>query len=124
MSEARQVDAELARPPGELVDRLTKPFGWFFRIEAAGGAVLLSFTVAALVLSNSPWALQVAEIAARETLSPVERLEIALHPWVGFAIMPLLHSPTPGYRYLWAILEIPSRWLCSADWLSANPLVL
>jgi NhaA family Na+:H+ antiporter len=30
-----------------------------------------------------------AEIAARETLSPVERLEIALHPWVEFVIMPL-----------------------------------
>ena len=30
-----------------------------------------------------------AETAARETLSPVERLEIMLHPWVGFAIMPL-----------------------------------
>ena len=33
--------------------------------------------------------LQVAEIAARETLSPVERLEFALHPWVGYVIMPL-----------------------------------
>lgn len=31
---------------------------------------------------------QVAETAARETLSPVERLEIGLHPWVGFVIMP------------------------------------
>ena len=34
-------------------------------------------------------ALLLAETAARETLSPVERLEIMLHPWVGFAIMPL-----------------------------------
>jgi NhaA family Na+:H+ antiporter len=33
--------------------------------------------------------LQVVEIATRETLSPVERLEYALHPWVGFVIMPL-----------------------------------
>jgi NhaA family Na+:H+ antiporter len=40
--------------------------------------------------------LQVAEIAARETLSPVERLEIALHPWVGFIIMPLFAFANAG----------------------------
>lgn len=56
MSEDPQADAERARLPKELVDRLTKPFAWFLRIEAASGAVLLLFTVAALVLSNSPWA--------------------------------------------------------------------
>jgi NhaA family Na+:H+ antiporter len=40
--------------------------------------------------------LQVAEVAARETLSPVERLEIALHPWVSFAIMPLFAFANAG----------------------------
>jgi NhaA family Na+:H+ antiporter len=40
--------------------------------------------------------LQVAEIAARETLSPVERFEIALHPWVGFVIMPLFAFANAG----------------------------
>jgi NhaA family Na+:H+ antiporter len=40
--------------------------------------------------------LQVAEIAARETLSPVERLEIGLHPWVGFVIMPLFAFANAG----------------------------
>jgi len=56
MSEDPQPGTEIARLPKELVDRLTKPFGRFLRIEAAGAAVLLLFTVAALVLSNSPWA--------------------------------------------------------------------
>ena len=55
MSEDRQADAQ-ARLPRELVDRLAKPFARFLRIEAAGGAVLLVFAVAALALSNSPWA--------------------------------------------------------------------
>jgi NhaA family Na+:H+ antiporter len=41
--------------------------------------------------------LQVAEIAARETLSPVERLEIGLHPWVAFAIMPLFALANAGF---------------------------
>ena len=40
--------------------------------------------------------LQTAEIAARETLSPAERLEIALHPWVSFVIMPLFAFANAG----------------------------
>jgi NhaA family Na+:H+ antiporter len=40
--------------------------------------------------------LQLAEIAARESLSPVERLEIALHPWVGFVIMPVFALANAG----------------------------
>jgi NhaA family Na+:H+ antiporter len=40
--------------------------------------------------------LQVAEIAARETLSPLERLEVALHPWVGFAVMPVFALANAG----------------------------
>ncbi|MDN3652762.1 Na+/H+ antiporter NhaA [Thalassotalea ponticola] len=40
--------------------------------------------------------LQMAEIAARESLSPVERLEITLHPWVGFIIMPLFAFANAG----------------------------
>ena len=56
MSEDRQTNPESTRLPKELVDRLTKPFALFLHIEAAGGAVLLFFTVAAVVLSNSPWA--------------------------------------------------------------------
>ncbi len=37
-----------------------------------------------------------AEIAVRESLSPVERLEIGLHPWVGFVIMPLFALANAG----------------------------
>jgi NhaA family Na+:H+ antiporter len=36
------------------------------------------------------------ERAARETISPVERLEVALHPWVGFVIMPLFAFANAG----------------------------
>ena len=51
-----QANAENSGLPKEFIDRLTKPFNWFLRIETASGAVLLFFTIAALVLSNSPWA--------------------------------------------------------------------
>ncbi|MDC0663583.1 Na+/H+ antiporter NhaA [Marinobacter sp. SS21] len=43
--------------------------------------------------------LQMAEIAARETLSPLERLEMALHPWVGYIIMPLFAFANAGLPF-------------------------
>ena len=51
--------------------------------------------------------LQVAEIAARETLSPVERLEILLHPWVGFVIMPLFAFANAGFPLAFGDLTNP-----------------
>lgn len=39
-----------------------------------------------------------ASIAAREALSPVERLEVALHPWVAFTIMPLFALANAGVQ--------------------------
>jgi NhaA family Na+:H+ antiporter len=36
------------------------------------------------------------EFAARESISPLERLETALHPWVGFVIMPLFALANAG----------------------------
>jgi NhaA family Na+:H+ antiporter len=56
MRDEQRGNAESTRLPTELLDRITKPFTHFLEIEAASGAVLLFFTVAALVLSNSPWA--------------------------------------------------------------------
>lgn len=35
-------------------------------------------------------------LAAREAVSPLERLEVALHPWVGFLIMPLFALANAG----------------------------
>jgi NhaA family Na+:H+ antiporter len=49
--------------------------------------------------------LQVAEVAARETLSPLERLEIRLHPWVGFVIMPLFAFANAGVPFVSANFE-------------------
>lgn len=46
--------------------------------------------------------LQIAEIAARESLSPVERLEMALHPWVSFGIMPLFAFANAGLVLSWS----------------------
>ncbi|MBE3670296.1 Na+/H+ antiporter NhaA [Vibrio navarrensis] len=40
--------------------------------------------------------LRTAAAAARETLSPVERLEMLLHPWVGFIVLPLFAFANAG----------------------------
>ena len=44
-------------------------------------------------------ALQAAETAARETLSPVEQIEATLHPWVAFGIMPLFALANAGVPF-------------------------
>jgi len=41
---------------------------------------------------------RVLEIAARESRSPLARLENALHPWVGFVIMPLFALANAGVK--------------------------
>ncbi|CEG58621.1 Na+/H+ antiporter NhaA [Legionella fallonii] len=41
-------------------------------------------------------ALHIAELAIRETLSPIERLEILLHPWIGYLILPLFALANAG----------------------------
>ena len=37
-----------------MINYITAPFRWFFRLEAASGVMLLIFAIVALVLSNSP----------------------------------------------------------------------
>jgi NhaA family Na+:H+ antiporter len=49
------VSESLGRLPEEPVDRFTKPFARFLRIEAAAGAALLFAVVCAMALSNSRW---------------------------------------------------------------------
>ncbi len=51
--------------------------------------------------------LGMAEAAACETLSPVERLEWMLHPWVGFGVMPLFAFANAGVPISFADLENP-----------------
>jgi len=48
-----------------------------------------------------------AGVAAKEALSPVERLEIALHPWTGFVIMPLFALANAGVRI--SLSDLTSR---------------
>ena len=55
MTDDRQANDIPTRLPSALVERLTRPFSQFLRIETAAGAVLLAATLLALLLSNSRW---------------------------------------------------------------------
>jgi Na+:H+ antiporter, NhaA family len=73
----------------ERLDRLTRPFARFLRIEAAGGAVLLLFTAVALVLSNSPWAhafLEAWEVTLGIRIGALEFARSLRH-WINDALM-------------------------------------
>ncbi len=84
-------DAELAQLPRKLVDRLIKPFAQFLRIEAAAGAVLLSFAVVAVVLANSPWANAFGNIWGTPVGLKIGSLEFArsLRDWINDGLMTL-----------------------------------
>ena len=45
--------------------------------------------------------------AAKEAISPLQRLESALHPWVGFVIMPVFAVANAGVAVEWRALQDP-----------------
>lgn len=81
--------ASLTRLPQEPVDRLTKPFARFLRIEAAAGAILLLFAVVAVALANSPWSapfLSIWETPVGFRLGEIEFARSLRH-WINDGLM-------------------------------------
>ncbi len=77
--------------PAALMDLLSKPVARFLRIEAAAGSVLLLFTLAALLLSNSPWSqhfLEAWEIPVGIRIGALE-FSRSLKEWINDALMTL-----------------------------------
>jgi NhaA family Na+:H+ antiporter len=95
------VDASGIHPTvtGVALGLLTPTRGWVSdrRLRAILGRVLAHTPGAHWTGSvEDGGALRSAARAARETLSPVERLEAALHPWVAFGVMPLFALANAG----------------------------
>lgn len=91
MPEDRDTVRDLVQLPMEFGDKLTRPFARFLRIEVAGGAVLLLFTLVALVLSNSPWAhayLEAWETRVGLHVGPFEYAR-SLRDWINDGLMTL-----------------------------------
>lgn len=91
MSEDLQNHEALRRLPAGLIDRMTKPLTHFLRIEAAAGSVLLLSTIAALVLTNSPWSQQFLDAWETQLGVRVGSFEFdrSLREWVNDALMTL-----------------------------------
>lgn len=91
MSTPRASGAELSRLPPEPIDRVARPFARFLRIEAAGGATLLVFTLAALLLSNSPWGATFLQFWDTDVRLHVGVLEFgrSIRDWINDGLMTL-----------------------------------
>ncbi len=60
--------------------------------------------------------------AARETLSPLEYLEGLLHPWMGFAIMPIFALANAGVPFEFADVTAPVALAVGAGLVIGKPL--
>ncbi|HEY5658362.1 MAG TPA: Na+/H+ antiporter NhaA [Myxococcota bacterium] len=67
-------------------------------------------------------ALRELEAAARETLSPLERIETALHPWSSFGIMPIFALANAGVALEPAAFAEPIAIAVAAGLLLGKPL--
>jgi NhaA family Na+:H+ antiporter len=91
MNETGMLGINPARLPRELIDRLMEPLGRFLRIESLGGIALLLFSIAALVLSNSPWAAVFEHVWETPVGLQLGTLQFArsLREWINEGLMTL-----------------------------------
>ncbi|MEX2174018.1 MAG: Na+/H+ antiporter NhaA [Pirellulaceae bacterium] len=62
------------------------------------------------------------QTAAREAVSPLERMESALHPWVAFGIMPLFALANAGVIVQPAAVGHPVAWAVAAGLVIGKPV--
>ena len=67
-------------------------------------------------------AVQILTFTARETISPLDRLETALHPWVAFGIMPLFALANAGVRVELSAMTEPVALAVAAGLVLGKPL--
>jgi Na+:H+ antiporter, NhaA family len=62
------------------------------------------------------------ELAAREAISPLHRLEATLHPWVAFAIMPIFALSNAGVALEFSALSHPVAVAVAAGLALGKPI--
>ena len=87
---------------GVVLGLLTPASPWFARRSLAkvaeGVALSLGQDRDTDEMEHHEQAVQLMTATARETVSPLDRLETALHPWVAFGIMPLFALANAGVK--------------------------
>lgn len=63
-----------------------------------------------------------AGVAAREALSPIERLELGLHPWVAFIVLPLFALANAGVPITSARIDTGLAYAIGAAFVIGKPL--
>ncbi len=67
-------------------------------------------------------AVQILTFTSRETISPLDRLETALHPWVAFGIMPLFALANAGVTVELSAIAEPVALAVAAGLVLGKPL--
>jgi NhaA family Na+:H+ antiporter len=108
---------------GVLLGLLTPPSAWLS--EQALNQVMRELrekSGSGVDLGEQPDDLDLLRFTARETSSPLHRLEGALHPWVAFVIMPLFALANAGVRLEPAALAEPVAVAVAAGLTIGKPL--
>ncbi len=112
---------------GVLLGLLTPSRPWFgerslLKVLAGTGERLRQDRAADEEMKHHEEAAQLLSDTARETISPLDRLETALHPWVAFGIMPLFALANAGVRVELPALTSPVAIAVAAGLVLGKPL--
>ena len=72
-----------------MINYITTPFRWFFKLEAAGGLLLLIAAVIALILSNTNLNVYYFDILSTHILIGTKNfgIDLSIHYWINDALM-------------------------------------
>jgi len=111
---------------GVVLGLLTPASPWFARRSlmkvAEGVSLRLSQDRDVDVMKQHEEAVQLLTVTALETVSPLDRLETALHPWVAFGIMPLFALANAGVRVELSAMTEPVALAVAAGLVLGKPL--
>jgi len=112
---------------GVLLGLLTPAYPWFTErslVNVAEGVArrLRRDQESDEEMTHHEEAVELLTTTARETVSPLDRLETALHPWVAFGIMPLFALANAGVGIELAALGSPVAVAVAAGLVVGKPL--
>ena len=72
-----------------MIKTLSKPFKWFFKLEAASGLVLLIAAIIALIISNSYFSDLYFDILEKYLFIGINNfgLKLSVHHWINDLLM-------------------------------------
>jgi len=89
-----------------MINYLSKPFKWFFKLEAASGLVLLIAAILALIISNSEFSDLYFHSLEKYLFIGINEfgLKLSVHHWINDALMAIFF-----FLLLWRLKRIHSR---------------